>query len=43
MSFVINDMPAQIDAALLAKCQRVETATIGHRRHLGFVDRRVRG
>ena len=41
MSFVIKDMPVQIDAALLEKCQRVETATIGHRRHLGFVDRRV--
>ena len=41
MSFVIKDMPAQIDAALLDKCKRVETATIGHRRHMGFIDRHV--
>lgn len=41
MSFVIKDMPAQIDDALLEKCLRAETATIGHRRLMGFVDRRV--
>jgi regulator of RNase E activity RraA len=41
MSFVINDMPPQINASLLEKCRHVETATIGHRRYMGFVDRRV--
>ncbi len=38
MSYQINDMPAQISSALLEKAHRVETATIGHRRQLGFVD-----
>ena len=38
MSYDIRPMPAQMDAALLEKAMRVETATIGHKRHLGFVD-----
>lgn len=38
MSYQINDMPAQISGELLAKARRTETATIGHRRQLGFVD-----
>ncbi len=38
MSYVIADMPKQIAAGLLEKAQRVETATIGHRRHMGFMD-----
>ncbi|MCG8544955.1 MAG: RraA family protein [Alphaproteobacteria bacterium] len=41
MAFVVQDMPPQIGAALLDKCRRVETATVGHRRHMGFVDRRI--
>jgi regulator of RNase E activity RraA len=38
MRYTIKDMPPQVDAALLQKAQRVETATIGHRRFLGFAD-----
>jgi len=38
MKYVLRPMPAQIDASLLDKARRVETATIGHRRQLGFVD-----
>ena len=41
MSFVINEMPVQIDEGLLRECESVETATIGHRRHTGFVDRSI--
>jgi len=43
MSYVVNDMPQQISAKLLEKCRRVETATVGHRRHMGFADRRIQG
>lgn len=42
MSYVINDMPAAVPEGLLAKGREVETATIGHRRHMGFVDREIR-
>ena len=38
MSYVIKDMPPPVPAALQAKLARVETATVGHRRQLGFVD-----
>jgi regulator of RNase E activity RraA len=38
MNYVIASMPAQIETDLLEKAQRVETATIGHRRQMGFVD-----
>lgn len=38
MTYVIKDMPPQVDPGLIAKCARAETATIGHRRHMGFVD-----
>lgn len=38
MSYVINDMPPQVDPALIDKGNRVETATVGHRRHMGFAD-----
>jgi regulator of RNase E activity RraA len=41
MSYVIKDMPAPIDSALVDKAGQAETATIGHRRHMGFVDRGV--
>lgn len=43
MSYIMRDMPAQIPATLLEKACRVETATIGHRRQLGFVHRDVQG
>ncbi|HMB48078.1 MAG TPA: RraA family protein [Afifellaceae bacterium] len=38
MSYKVASMPAQIESSLLEKAQRVETATIGHKRHLGFMD-----
>ncbi len=38
MSYVIKDMPPHVDAGLIEKGNRVETATIGHRRHMGFMD-----
>lgn len=38
MTYSISPMPAQMDSDLLAKARRVETATIGHRRQMGFVD-----
>lgn len=38
MSYQLRDMPAQIEATLLEKAERVETATIGHRRQMGFCD-----
>ena len=41
MSYIINKMPDQIDESLLKKCLKAETATIGHKRHLGFVNRQV--
>jgi 4-hydroxy-4-methyl-2-oxoglutarate aldolase len=41
MAYIINDMPAQVAPALVEKCSRVETATIGHIRHMGFVDRHI--
>jgi regulator of RNase E activity RraA len=42
MSYVMRDMPAAVPERLLAKARKVETATIGHRRHMGFVDREIR-
>ncbi|MCY4463775.1 MAG: RraA family protein [Albidovulum sp.] len=36
MSFIVNGMPKQIHPDLVAKCERAETATIGHKRILGF-------
>jgi len=41
MGYIINEMPPQVDAALIEKCRRVETATVGHRRHMGFADREI--
>lgn len=41
MSYIINDMPRQVDPALVEKAGRAETATIGHRRHMGFVDKAI--
>ena len=43
MSFVINAMPAQVPAGIIAKLSRVETATVGHTRHWGFMDRQIQG
>lgn len=36
--YVMNDMPDQIDSALVAQLAKVETATVGHFRHHGFMD-----
>lgn len=38
MSYIVNDMPVQIDPDLIEKYGRVETATVGHRRFMGFMD-----
>lgn len=38
MGYHLRDMPAQIAPALLGKADRVETATIGHKRQMGFCD-----
>jgi 4-hydroxy-4-methyl-2-oxoglutarate aldolase len=37
----INPMPAQISPELVAKLMKVETATVGHSRHWGFMDRGI--
>lgn len=41
MSFVVRDLPKQVDPAVIAKLGRCETATIGHLRQQGFADRRI--
>ena len=38
MAYVIKDLPAQIPADRIARYATVETATVGHRRHMGFMD-----
>jgi 4-hydroxy-4-methyl-2-oxoglutarate aldolase len=40
--FVLNDLPPQIDPALLETLRKAEPATIGHFRHVGFMDPGVR-
>lgn len=40
--FTVNPMPAQIDPALIRKMEKVETATIGHFLHSGFLNRELR-
>jgi regulator of RNase E activity RraA len=40
--FILNDPPPQVDAGLLALLQRAEPATIGHFRHVGFMDPAIR-
>jgi regulator of RNase E activity RraA len=40
--FVVNEMPAQIDAGLVELLEKVEVATIGHVLHSGFVDPALR-
>jgi 4-hydroxy-4-methyl-2-oxoglutarate aldolase len=37
----IGSMPAQLPADLVAKLKQVETATVGHWRHWGFMDRAI--
>jgi len=41
MTYVINDMPAPVAPELIEKCARTETATVGHIRHMGFVDKAI--
>jgi len=41
--YTVKAMPPQIDAADLAQLAKVETATIGHFRHIGFVHRSIQG
>lgn len=41
MSYKINPMPDQIAAADLALLAQVETATLGHWRHFGFLSRQI--
>ena len=38
MTYTVKEMPPQVADGLLEKASRVETATIGHRRFMGFVD-----
>jgi len=40
--FILNDPPPQITPALLDKLRAAEPATIGHFRHVGFVDPAIR-
>jgi 4-hydroxy-4-methyl-2-oxoglutarate aldolase len=40
--FVINPLPEQLSADLIALLERVETATVGHVLHSGFVDPAIR-
>ncbi len=39
--YVLEPMPAPLSAEVIALLVQAETATIGHWRHWGFVDRRV--
>lgn len=39
--FIVNDMPQQIDASLVALLEQAETATIGHVLYPGFIDRGI--
>ncbi|GBQ67920.1 demethylmenaquinone methyltransferase [Ameyamaea chiangmaiensis NBRC 103196] len=39
--YVVNPMPAQCSAEVLEILSGVETATIGHWRHMGFCNRRI--
>jgi len=40
--YVVEPMPSQISAEVVALLEQAETATIGHWRHWGFVDRDIR-
>ncbi|MXP64622.1 RraA family protein [Roseomonas sp. M0104] len=41
--YVVEPMPAPISAEVVALLEQTETATVGHWRHWGFVDRRIQG
>ncbi len=41
MTYTLNEMPNQIDQSILEKSLKAETATIGHKRHVGFVNRNI--
>jgi len=41
MTYVLNAMPEPIAPDLIEKYARVETATVGHKRHMGFLDRAI--
>ncbi len=36
--FVVNEPPPQIDTEMVALLRQAEPATIGHFRHVGFMD-----
>jgi 4-hydroxy-4-methyl-2-oxoglutarate aldolase len=38
MTYVVKDLPTQISAERIVRFATVETATVGHRRHMGFMD-----
>ncbi|ESR27019.1 RraA family protein [Lutibaculum baratangense] len=40
--FILNDMPQQVPAEKIEKLKTVETATVGHFKHMGFLDGRLR-
>ncbi len=40
--YIVNPMPGKLSAEVVALLEQSETATIGHWRHWGFVDRGVR-
>jgi 4-hydroxy-4-methyl-2-oxoglutarate aldolase len=39
--YVVREMPPPVDRAVLAELSGVETATVGHWRHLGFMQRGI--
>ena len=39
--FTVNDMPAQLDESLTKALSQVETATVGHFLHSGFLNRNI--
>jgi len=41
--YIVEPMPAPISAEVIALLEQTETATVGHWRHWGFVDRRIQG
>ncbi len=41
--YVVEAMPPAVSAEVIALLEKTETATVGHWRHWGFVDRKVQG
>ena len=41
--YVVEPMPGQISAEVIELLEKTETATVGHWRHWGFVDRGIQG